>query len=70
MLLFFYLQTYANSRMIGWWVITTGVITALPLIFEVSRLYLFAILADNLTIIGDQTMRLYRAVIFNLTDQA
>ena len=31
------LWTYSNSRVIGWWVVTTGMITALPLIFEVKR---------------------------------
>ena len=28
--------TYKHSRTIGWWIVTTGMITALPLIFEVS----------------------------------
>ena len=27
--------TYKHSRTIGWWIVTTGMITALPLIFEV-----------------------------------
>ena len=28
--------SYANARVIGWFVVTTGVITLLPLIFEVN----------------------------------
>jgi len=28
-------QAYANSRTIGWWVVTTAMITAVPLIMEV-----------------------------------
>ena len=31
---------YKHSRTIGWWVVTTGMITALPLIFEVRVRYL------------------------------
>ncbi|KAJ1393486.1 hypothetical protein B484DRAFT_425445 [Ochromonadaceae sp. CCMP2298] len=29
--------SYMNARHIGWWVVTTGMITALPLIFEINR---------------------------------
>jgi len=29
-------QVYANSRVIGWFIVTTGMITAVPLLFEVS----------------------------------
>ena len=31
-----YIQTYANARLIGWFVVTTGLITAFPLVFEVT----------------------------------
>ena len=30
--------TYSNSRIIGWWIVTTGMITALPLILFASIL--------------------------------
>jgi hypothetical protein len=29
---------YKHTRTIGWWVVTTGMITALPLLFEVRAL--------------------------------
>ncbi len=29
-------QVFAHSRQIGWFIVTTGMITAFPLIFEVS----------------------------------
>eukprot|EP00388_Colpodella_angusta_P049178 GDKK01078752.1.p2 GENE.GDKK01078752.1~~GDKK01078752.1.p2 ORF type:complete len:110 (-),score=13.22 GDKK01078752.1:12-341(-) len=32
-----WLWVYANSRMIGWFIVTTGMITAVPLLFEVKR---------------------------------
>jgi hypothetical protein len=38
---------YKHTRTIGWWVVTTGMITALPLLFEVRasrRLLCFAVL--------------------------
>jgi len=28
---------YSHSRTIAWWVVTTGMITALPLVFEIKR---------------------------------
>mmetsp|Transcript_25857 Transcript_25857/g.43114 ORF Transcript_25857/g.43114 Transcript_25857/m.43114 type:complete len:109 (-) Transcript_25857:79-405(-) len=28
---------YMNGRIIGWWIVTTGMLTALPLIFEIKR---------------------------------
>lgn len=31
------LWTYSNSRIICWWLVTTGMITALPLVLEVKR---------------------------------
>jgi hypothetical protein len=31
------LYAYSKSRIIGWWIVTTGMITALPLVFEVKR---------------------------------
>jgi hypothetical protein len=34
--LLIFLQLYANSRQIGWFIVSTGMITALPLILEVS----------------------------------
>jgi hypothetical protein len=34
-LLLIFLQLYANSRQIGWFIVSTGMITALPLILEV-----------------------------------
>ena len=33
--LLIFLQLYANSRQIGWFIVSTGMITALPLILEV-----------------------------------
>lgn len=36
--MFNFTQAYMNSRHIGWFIVTTGMITALPLIFEVSSL--------------------------------
>ena len=34
------MQIYSYSRHIGWFIVTTGIITALPLIFEVTALQL------------------------------
>uniref|UniRef100_A0A7S3HMU8 Mitochondrial import receptor subunit TOM22 homolog n=1 Tax=Spumella elongata TaxID=89044 RepID=A0A7S3HMU8_9STRA len=32
-----WLWIYANGRMVGWFIVTTGMITAVPLLFEVKR---------------------------------
>ena len=33
-----FFQVFMNGRIIGWWIVTTGMITAVPLLFEVSGL--------------------------------
>eukprot|EP00428_Durinskia_dybowskii_P067255 CAMPEP_0170388714 /NCGR_PEP_ID=MMETSP0117_2-20130122/18237_1 /TAXON_ID=400756 /ORGANISM="Durinskia baltica, Strain CSIRO CS-38" /LENGTH=78 /DNA_ID=CAMNT_0010644665 /DNA_START=177 /DNA_END=413 /DNA_ORIENTATION=+ len=32
---------FMNGRIIGWWIVTTGMITAVPLLFEVRREVIF-----------------------------
>ena len=38
---------YKHTRTVGWWVVTTGMITALPLLFEVRRFSFFMCVSSS-----------------------
>ena len=64
--MFNFTQAYMNSRHIGWFIVTTGMITALPLIFEVSSLLNPLELLRNSRMQLDRfcDTKMFKAVIF------